>query len=691
MENKNAALEIEKLKELFPKNYTALIVAPPGTGEKEYCFDLVKHYLETGEKVIYITTEQSPLEIKEKLKEMGLDIDKYEAKDFVFIDMYSYSTGTRYEKGFSIDNPANLNLITINLTNATQTIGKPARIIFDSVSTLFLHAQPSEIKKFFGVITSRVKTDFGFMLCTLHGEMHDEQSVIALRAMVDAVIEIELKEGPPLKRRLRVHHARGIKIAPLWYIFEIEKGLKFVGEEKPETGQEPAGAAVHAEKKGTPKLAVFGGALVLLAVIGFLFLNLQKEKSKTAGENLGREVGKGESIKDIYSIKSGENKYVEVKNVINEQAPKKGWLYLETPYYLIRINLDRSYYTLFDKINNKELLIYNEELKQKHEILSGSTLGYADLDGENLVSFSSMALDDATGLEYSIIGASNETGYLMLLTKGWDFKAGQIAKDGYDVEGEEIFVVFADKPYFIDAVELSNLQKLGYAREIKFRSPTEIVKDWVLKGDYDSAVIKGGDKEHLNKEVWEPYYNVQYVREVRKPWHAGSADFSLMFPDHVLIGNKVGGGIIFSLPKGKFRFDPAQGMKGTQVAAEFILVGDSPEPFTDFAVDPVNRNVFFYDAIDYSTVAGYKESLAEICKKYGLTCANVIDARDWETKRFAYVITLVKDWYDASKNNAKDETWKLGDSALEDFKNYEDAIYKEFEKSKPLIASLIGR
>jgi len=690
MSDKAGSLEIEKLKELFPKNYTALIVAPPGTGEKEYCFDLVKHYLEHGEKVVYITTEQSPLEIKEKLKEAGLDVGKYEAKDFVFIDMYSYSTGTKYDKGFSIDNPANLNLITINLTNATQTIGKPARIIFDSVSTLFLHAQPSEIKKFFGILTSRVKTDFGFMLCTLHAEMHDEQSVIALRAMVDAVIEIELKEGPPLKRRLRVHHARGIKIAPMWYIFEIEKGLKFVGEEKPEVTQ-AGGAAVHVEKRGIPKLTIFGGALVLLAVIGFLFLNLQKEKSKSAGENLGVKAGKGESIKDIYSVKSGENKYVEVKNVVNEQAPRKGWIYLNTPYYIIKINLDRSYYLLFDKLNQRELLIYNEELKQKHEILSGSTLGYADLDGENLVSFSSMALDDSTGLEYSIIGASNETGYLILLTRGWDFKATQLAKDGYDVEGEEIFVAFADKPYFIDAVELSNLQTLGYAREVKFRSPTEIVKDWVLTGEYDSAVIKGGDKEHLNKETWEQFYSVQYVREVRKPWHAGSADFSLMFPEHVLIGSKVGGGIIFSLPKGKFRFDDKLGMKGPQVAAEFILTGDSPEKFTDFAVDPINRNVFFYDVIDYNTIAGYKESLASICKKYGLTCENVIDARDWEVKRFAYVITLTKDWYDAGKNNAKDETWKLADNALEDFKKHEGALYAEFEKSKPLIASIIGR
>lgn len=693
----NEKSDIEKLKELFPSNYTALLIAPPGSGEKEYCYDLVKYYLEKGEKVVYITTEESPEEIKEKLRSTGVDIDKYEAKSFVFIDAYSYSTGRRYDKGFTIDNPANLNLITINLTNAAQVIGKPLRIIFDSLSTLFLHADENEIRKFFGVLTSRVKSEFGFLLCTLHGEMHSKQSVIALRAMVDAVIEIEVEEKPELKRKIRIFSARGLKLSNSWFVFDVsDYSFKVLGEyvsrEKAEEGRVAATVAHEAlEKPKREKILLIALAVILLFGISFFALN-KAFPSKSDAEKAEKSIANVEKTeKLVYAIDNGENSYIKVKNIIDPRKEEKGWLYIENPYYIIKLNLDKPYYLLYDKINEKDILIFNDKIEQKHEMLTGSTIGYADLDGENLVSFSSVAIDDDTGIEYSIVAANKEQGYIGILTKGWDFKPAQVAKAGYDVEAQELFFVFADKPYFIDAVKLYNLQTLGYAGKIKFRNPTEIVKDWVLSGDYDHAVIKGGDKEHLNKQLWEPFYEVQNIRTVRKPWHAGSASFSKMFPDHVLIGSKVDGGIIFSLPEGKFRFNDSKGMKGTQIAGEFILTGEQPEKFTAFSVDPVNRETFFYDARDYLEVAGYKESLSEICSRYGLTCTKVIDARDWDIKMFAYAITIVKDWYDAGNNNAKQEIWELADSALKDFYNHESIIYNELEKSKPLIASFTGR
>ncbi|MFQ5816290.1 MAG: RAD55 family ATPase, partial [Candidatus Hydrothermarchaeaceae archaeon] len=224
----------------FPSNYTALLVGPPGVGKYEYCLDLVRHYLEKGESVVYITTERSPQEIKEKLKDAGLDIDAYEASKFLFIDVYSYSTGAKYDKGLHIDNPANLNLINVHLANAEGMLGKPMRILFDSLSTLFLHAPVGEIKKFVGVLSSRAKSEYGFVLYTLQEGQHDEQTTMALRAMVNAVLEMTFEEGPPLKRKFRVHHAKGMKTTPTWYIFDIEKGFKIIGEEKPKT--EPAAA-----------------------------------------------------------------------------------------------------------------------------------------------------------------------------------------------------------------------------------------------------------------------------------------------------------------------------------------------------------------------------------------------------------------------------------------------------------------
>ncbi|MEE8403383.1 MAG: RAD55 family ATPase, partial [Candidatus Hydrothermarchaeaceae archaeon] len=198
----------------FPEKYTAILTGPPGVGKHVYILDLVKASLEKGESVTYITTERSPNEIKEIAKKAGLDLDKYEGSKFIFIDLYSYSTGERYDNGFSIDNPANLNLITVNLTKAADIVGKPMRVFFDSLSTLFLHAPEPEIKKFFGVLSSRVKTDYGFIIYTLQDEMHNEQTVIALKHMVEGVLEMRFDEGPPLKNLFRVHHAKGMETKP---------------------------------------------------------------------------------------------------------------------------------------------------------------------------------------------------------------------------------------------------------------------------------------------------------------------------------------------------------------------------------------------------------------------------------------------------------------------------------------------
>ncbi|NOZ77306.1 MAG: hypothetical protein GXO65_06520 [Euryarchaeota archaeon] len=719
----------------FPGRYAALLIGPPGIGKYEYFLDLVKIYLEKGEKVIFVTTEKAPEDIKARLQEEGFDLDRYEGTDFIFVDIYSYSSGTKYEKGLHVDNPANLNLISININKALEKVGKPARIFFDSLSTLFLHASEGEIKKFFGTLNSRVKKDNGFILYSLQDEMHDDQTVITLKHLVDAVLEMRFDEGPPLKRQFRVHHAKGLKTTPVWQSFEIgDQGFEFIEEpEEPpaeappsapaETAPAPAAAPaptppvedVVKPKLPVVKIGIAMAVLVIGAVVFQVISPFSGEGETTTPESgptlpsgtVGEEYQVFEE-KALYRMDldrtvnvGGEEvkAFIDVKNIRDTNAPKLGRIVIETPFYIIDIYQDGAnleemrpgpHYLIYDKLNKRDLLVFNDRVENPIDMLTGSTLGYADLDGENMVSFSSMALHDESGINFKIVTQDKEKGFLLVNTEGWDFQSPDQRK-GYDVEGEIMLGIFADKPYFIDATEIDNLQTQGFAMERGFRSPDEIVRDWVLRGDYDSAVIKGGDPNHLNGEtVWQPFYEVQSLSGgLRKSWHAGSASFSKMFPDHVLIGNTLGGGVIFSLPKGRFRFDDSQGIYGGQVNAEFIIMVEHPEKATAFSADPVNRNSFFYDAVDFGSTPGYAESMEEICNRYGLPYpGGIIDAHQWQTKRFAYVITLVDDWYDPAFNSAK-EAWAQADAALEDFENYEDIIYKKMESTKPLLAKMM--
>ncbi len=157
-----------------------------------------------------------------------------------------------------------------------------------------------------------------------------------------------------------------------------------------------------------------------------------------------------------------------------------------------------------------------------------------------------------------------------------------------------------------------------------------------------------------------------------------------MFPDHVIVGNRLGGGIIFSLPQGRFRWDDDQDVFGGQVAAEFLIGLERPQKAVAFSVDPVSRESFLYDSRDYATITGYAESLGEICERYGLACIGTLDAKDYETKRFAYVISLTSGWYDAGKNQVKAEVWAEAENALLEFNKYEGILYQQLRSTKPL-------
>ena len=207
------------MKEIFPDYYSVLLYGPPGVGKSEYIFDLVEYYLKHNKKVIYITTSKSPEQLIEYAKKRNLDITQYENKTLVFIDCYSWSV-SKEEKRLSVDHPANLNKISINLVKAVNTLGMPVRIIFDSLSTLFLHSQADVILKFVQTITSRIKSEYGFILLTMQKGMHNQEHVTTVYSIMDGVIEMDFEEET-LGKQLRIHHLDGFPHESIWIPYKV--------------------------------------------------------------------------------------------------------------------------------------------------------------------------------------------------------------------------------------------------------------------------------------------------------------------------------------------------------------------------------------------------------------------------------------------------------------------------------------
>jgi hypothetical protein len=390
------------------------------------------------------------------------------------------------------------------------------------------------------------------------------------------------------------------------------------------------------------------------------------------------------------NLTTGDNGYICIwEPCTNSRAPKKGWLVVENPFYKISINIDHSYYMIFDKKRNEDILIYNDTVKTGNAMLTGCDLGFCDHGGSNPVQYATTALHDTDGIKYEIVYDYSDEGFVLIDTKGWDTRLPEDARKIYDVEAEVIFGIFANEPYFINAVELSNLQRLGYGYEYPkpFKNPDEIVQSWVIIDDYQYACMKGGDNANADwaPPIWYDITDITTLSTERKPWHTGSATFSKMFPEHILLGEISGGGIIFSLPEGIFRFDDSLGVYGDQIAGEFIINEEKPQKAIVFAVNPVNEFLFFYDSKEFNAVVGYKGLMKRTCEKYGLEYPNgTLDAHNWKTKRYAYVITLTGEWHDADANQVSDEIWALADRGLADFYHYQEIISKKMDETTPL-------
>jgi len=210
------------MEERFPTNYSVLLAGPPGVGKFEYLLARIREDLRLGEKVAFVTLDMSPTEIRARAKALHVDLSAHEGKSFVFVDCYSATSSDRPEpptgkKTFLVSSFSNLEGISMAMSKAGQELGTPVRIYFYTISTLFLHNSPQAIAKFFQIVTSRAKTNLGFILYAVHEGVHEVMTMNLLRSLVDGVVEMRYTDT--MEREIRVHHMRGYQIDASWHPF----------------------------------------------------------------------------------------------------------------------------------------------------------------------------------------------------------------------------------------------------------------------------------------------------------------------------------------------------------------------------------------------------------------------------------------------------------------------------------------
>ncbi len=207
----------------FPTNYSVLLSGPPGVGKFEFLLTQVKQALQAGERVVFVTLDMHPTEIRARARELGLDLDGVDVESFIFVDCYGATASERSEavagkRTYQISSFSNLEGIGMAVSRAAQDLGTPVRIYFYSISTLFLHNSTQAIAKFFQIVTSRVKTSMGFVMYAVQDGVHEPLTMNLLRSLVDGVVEMRFTES--MDRELRLHHMRGYRTDATWRPFD---------------------------------------------------------------------------------------------------------------------------------------------------------------------------------------------------------------------------------------------------------------------------------------------------------------------------------------------------------------------------------------------------------------------------------------------------------------------------------------
>lgn len=202
----------------IPQETVTILSGSPGTGKSTVALQLMSEHLARGGDAIHVTTEVSPTQILQRAQIVGMPLRDHVLESassrLWFLDCYSWRTGkpSAERSTTSVPTLADLSGLSIHVTDALERQrgrGKPLLVIFDTPSTLSLHASGPSILKFLEVTFAKVKGTQGSLVVPLEKDMHDEQFLAAASTMSDGVVSFKLaEENDDLVRYLRVMSMR---------------------------------------------------------------------------------------------------------------------------------------------------------------------------------------------------------------------------------------------------------------------------------------------------------------------------------------------------------------------------------------------------------------------------------------------------------------------------------------------------
>jgi len=212
----------------IPSPAMLLIMGDPGTAKRELCLEFVAKCLRQNRRVVYLTLEQSPEEIRASLSGMGNlgplvgPFGRPERlRDLVMIDCYSPQIGMTSDEELSAD-PNNLSELSIAVSKALKNRVE-GLFLLDSLDTLIRKRGLASSLELIRTLRAKTRIAKFDSIVTLNRQAFPTAILAAVQESADGVFEMKVQEEPSgLTRYFRVPKMRGTSHHSAWRAYELD-------------------------------------------------------------------------------------------------------------------------------------------------------------------------------------------------------------------------------------------------------------------------------------------------------------------------------------------------------------------------------------------------------------------------------------------------------------------------------------
>lgn len=193
-----------------------LLKGEPGAGKTR----LILHLIKNCNRIVWVSTLKSAEKVRSEFpKNTNLYV----------VDAHTWERRSVHtEKDIIVQNPINLNEVSLAINKTLNAVGKGYCFILDSISGLLLYHKPQNIIHFLRGVMVRLDDDNSSGIFTLTKNAHERSVELSITMLFDNVLEVETEfTENGVKRFLKVIKASRYMEQDM-VEFKIEReGIKF--------------------------------------------------------------------------------------------------------------------------------------------------------------------------------------------------------------------------------------------------------------------------------------------------------------------------------------------------------------------------------------------------------------------------------------------------------------------------------